>query len=536
LAKPVGQPGPVALLEDAAHLLRRASLETLLCHWVGSVPLAVVLISFWMQATHPPVNDAALAAEALAAALLLIWMSCWRSVFAGRISRQLSGAANSAWSPGRIRRLIENQALLAATKPLMLLIALAAGFPFAKTVTFYRYAPVLADREQLDAVSLIAKARQLSRGNSLRTWIVQALLILLGLILFVNVAVTFIALPQLFRLLTGQETAFTRGGPGFFVGQLFLLSVVGATWLLFDPYVQTVYCLACFQAESVETGEDLRAGLRRIRSMTVAAVLAVLMVIPAVARADDSVRPAELEQALRRQMQSPEYNWRIPPPESAGSQAPWIIAATDRAIQAVQAAVRWAGKMIEDILRWIFGGFRLSPLPLGGVAPGAALHWSIQLLMLLAAALLGLLVWRAFRMRRKKAGQSAHPAPAPVRMEDEDLLASRLAESEWLELGERYLAEGNLRFALRSFYLATLAWLGRVQLLAIHPGKTNREFEVELRRKARQSPAAQELFSANVRAFERAWYGLHDVLEQDTSEFRRRSEEMKSHLDRRVAL
>jgi hypothetical protein len=97
-------------------------------------------------------------------------------------------------------------------------------------------------------------------------------------------------------------------------------------------------------------------------------------------------------------------------------------------------------------------------------------------------------------------------------------------------MAERCLAEGNPRLALRAFYLANLAWLARQQYLTINVGKTNREFEVELRRKARQSPEARELFSANVRAFERAWYGLHDVFEEDTHDFRQRAEQMKTLL------
>jgi hypothetical protein len=38
-----------------------------------------------------------------------------------------------------------------------------------------------------------------------------------------------------------------------------------------------------------------------------------------------------------------------------------------------------------------------------------------------------------------------------------------------------------------------------------------------------------------VRAFERAWYGLHDVLEGEPQEFRKRGEEMKTRLSAGVA-
>jgi hypothetical protein len=260
-----------------------------------------------------------------------------------------------------------------------------------------------------------------------------------------------------------------------------------------------------------------------------------LLVLPVVTRAADSVGPRELEQAVRQTMQSPEYNWRVPPPATAASQTPWIILATDRAIKAMQSALKWAGKMIGRLLRWIFGGLGISPMPIGGQAPSAALHWSVWVLIGLAAALTGWVVWRAWGLRRKRPLVAARPSIVPVRLEDEDLTADRLPEAGWLELAERCLAEGNLRLALRAFYLANLAWLGRQEFLTIDPGKTNREFEVELRRRARQSPEARELFSANVRAFERAWYGLHDVLEEDAREFRHRGEEIKTRLSTGVA-
>jgi hypothetical protein len=255
----------------------------------------------------------------------------------------------------------------------------------------------------------------------------------------------------------------------------------------------------------------------------------VLAVIAPMARAADAVSPSDLERAVRQQMQAPEYNWRIPPPESAASKTPWIVAATDRAIKAVQAGLKWAGNAIDRVLKWIFGGLGISPMPMGGQAPGAALHWSIRLLIVLAVAMVAFVAWRALRVRRKKAAELSGPAVA-VRLEDEGLTADRLPESEWLQIAERCLAEGNARLALRAFYLANLAWLGRQQYLTIHAGRTNREFETELRRKARQSPEARELFAANVRAFERAWYGLHEVSEDDAYDFRQRSEEMKALL------
>ncbi len=533
MAGPVEQPGTLALLEDAAHLLRRAPFSIVLLHWIGSAPFALALLLAWNDLTHPPVSDLVCAVESLALALLLLWMNCWRSAFADRLHQELTGAPEPPWTARRIWRVIANQAFMAATKPIVLPLSLAAIFPLADAVAFYRNIACLAGREGLDRVAVTAKARDLARRDRFQCWLLQCVLLLLSLVVMLNVAITFILLPQLVRLFTGYESAFTRSGASFFANRLFLLLVLVSTWLVFDPFVQSVYCLRCFRAESVETGEDLRAGLRRIRSSIAksgVAAAALLASIAAPLLGAASVSPKQLEQAVRQTMQAPEYNWRIPPPAADPSKTPWIVLATDRAIRAAQAAIHWAGRMLDRLLRWIFGGLGLSPMPPGGRAPGAALHWSVWALIGLTAALIWWVAWRAFALRRRKPAVAARPLAEPVRLDDDSLTADRLPEAGWLEMAERCLREGNLRLALRAFFLANLAWLGQEKFLAIDVGKTNREFEMELRRKARQWPEARELFSANVRAFERVWYGLHDVDAEDAWEFRTRSEEIKTRL------
>jgi Domain of unknown function (DUF4129) len=251
------------------------------------------------------------------------------------------------------------------------------------------------------------------------------------------------------------------------------------------------------------------------------------------APAADAVTPAELERAVRQAMESPEYNWRIPPTAAAHGDTPWIVTATERAIRAVRSATQWVGRLIDRLLRWIFGGPAISPMPVGGRTPNAGLHWSVWAMIAVAVGLAGWAMSRALGRRRRDGAAAA--IPAAVRLEDESLTADRLPEDEWIALAERCLAEGNLRAALRAFYLANLAWLVGERLLTIQPGRTNRDFELELRRRARHAAEARELFAANVRAFERAWYGMHDVGESDTAEFRQRGEEMKRSLRAQVA-
>jgi hypothetical protein len=141
----------------------------------------------------------------------------------------------------------------------------------------------------------------------------------------------------------------------------------------------------------------------------------------------------------------------------------------------------------------------------------------------------GWIAWRRrwFQRARRKPAASALEA---VLLDAEDLTADRLPEESWLELAARMLQEENFRLALRAYYLANLAWLGRHEFLTIDSGKTNREYELELRRKARAFTEPRQLFAANIAAFERAWYGQHAVSADDTGEFRRRIESIKQAL------
>jgi hypothetical protein len=164
-----------------------------------------------------------------------------------------------------------------------------------------------------------------------------------------------------------------------------------------------------------------------------------------------------------------------------------------------------------------------------GEPPSAGLHWSVYVLMGVVVLAAAWLVWRKLRARRAPP-EIAAGAVAAIRLDAEDLSADRLPEEKWNELAERSLREGNPRLALRAFYLASLAWLGRREFLALHPGKTNREYELELRRRARAFPDARGLFAANVAAFEGAWYGMHEVGSADVGEFRGRIEGIKAKL------
>jgi hypothetical protein len=541
VAEPLARDGAIPALEDAVRLLRQAPLATLLCHWVGSAPFALVAMWCWNDLTNPRTLDSTGALESFALALLLAWMNCWRAVFAGRLRRQLSGAGTltssagglaagsipTPWTTGRLWRMVASQSFFGATKLVIMPLAWLTVFPLASTVAFYRNVAVLADREDLDPLQLMAKARKLAGVQTGQSWALLPPLAFLHFLITVNLAIVLGVLPQLVRMLTGYESAFSRSGIYFAFNPLFFLLVIAVSWIAFDPFVQAVYCVRCFRGESLETGEDLRAGLRRIRS-GVPAVAAALLFVAMAAHSLAAVPPGELEKSVQQTMQSREYDWRLPPAASSPAQISWPVRLVDHMVAGIKAVSVAIGDAVQRFLHWISGNRQM--VPKLGAPPSIGLHRSLYALIGVVVLAALAILWSRRQARKRTPAGALGGLASVIRLDAEDLTPDRLPEERWLELADECLREGNFRLALRALYLANLAWLGRREFLTIDAGKTNREYELELKRRARAFPEARGLFAGNVAAFERAWYGLHNVGMEDVGEFRGRVGQMKAIL------
>jgi hypothetical protein len=242
-----------------------------------------------------------------------------------------------------------------------------------------------------------------------------------------------------------------------------------------------------------------------------------------------AVSPEQLSRSIDQVLQKREFAWRMPRDEPVESDAPkgWLARALQFFVDLVREAVKEAAHGLLQALRWI-GRLLLkswpSPIPgLSGLSRwGAGLVYSLQILLLfLIALLVGVLVVLMFRVqrRRRPAVVLAEPVSARPDLSDENVAADQLPEDGWLNLARAMMEEGNLLLALRAFYLASLAHLAARQLISIAFFKSNREYETELRRRARALPDVQDAFSQNVAAFDRAWYGLHVVTQAALQEF-----------------
>jgi hypothetical protein len=375
---------------------------------------------------------------------------------------------------------------------------------------------------------LIAKARKLAGPDQRQGWGILLLLAILYLVLVVNLAILLALLPQLIRMLTGYESVFSRGGTYFVRNSLFWLATLAVAWIAFDPFIQAVYCIRYFKLESRETGEDLRAALRvTMRRIPLLVDSGATLAWGFASGPPAQLAPADLDRAIQQTLQSSDYAWRLAPVPQHAAGVPWLVAATDRLVDHAKAGLHSVGDAIDRFVEWLVEKFSPPSRTAPAAPPVTALHWSIYALI---AAMLTLAAAIAWRMRRAQNGKAAHIAAAtgaPVNLRDENLLASQLPEDRWMALAEDCARQGDLRSALRALYLANLAWLGRGEWIAIHPGKTNREYELEVRRKMRGFPEACSLFAANIVSFEGAWYGMHEVTAGDLDLLRQRLQRMK---------
>jgi hypothetical protein len=519
--------GALQLLEDAVRLLRDAPFSTLAWHYAGSLPMAAGGAFFWNEITHPSTEGPRLVVDALLLAVLLGWLNICRAVYASRLRDQLAGFPPQSAGVCAIWRMAPVQVLLGATKLAVLPLAILSTILLAPAVAFYRNAAALSAREA-DTGQLIAKARRFARYRGSQSWKALGLLACLYPLILANVVMTLAILPQFTRMLTGYESVFSRLGPNLLEDPLFWTLAFALTWLIFDPFVGAVYCLRCFQAEAAGTGEDVKAVIRSLqRGVAVAALLVLSCAIPLHAQ----TAPApDLQRAVQDAARSPEYDWRIAPKLNEKQQPSWFVAATDRIVDTTRAFLRSITDAIDRLLRWIFGQSE-GPTSRSGAPPAGSLPAGLWILIVLILAAAGYaFVRRRYPPQRKVVPGNA-TTPVATQEDAEDMDPLRFPEQAWIDLAERALAEQNWRLAMRAFYLASLGWLGRREFLQIHSGKTNREYELELRRRTRTVPQARDLFAGNVAAFERAWYGMHEIGGEDVERFRTHMREMQQYLE-----
>ncbi len=432
-----------------------------------------------------------------------MWKNVWQAVFAAKLYEVLSPRDARI---GNVLRLIVMQAAL---QPLGLVLML----PFPWLIAFFRNVALFA---ALGVAEPVATARRQAMLWTRQNWGVLALMSLGALLLFLNLLITIAFLPQLVRTFLGIEGDLARLGAGI-LNRTTVAVAIALTWLVIDPLLDAVYVLRCFYGESIATGADLSAALRRAAATILLAVMIFGIVPrPAVAQeapAHPTIDPARLDRSMDEVVHRREFTWRTARPageEPRGRWVGWVRSAFDMA----DSLWEWAKKKIRDLFeqkQGTEGGGRDSPV-------------TRRILELLIGATVTLVTGAAvfFFMRRRSpvvAAEAVTIASPALNLADESLTADQLSEISWLNLAEEWLAKGDCRLALRALYLAGLNYLGDQGMVSIRRWKSGLDYRRELERRTRARPEISPVFSRNVALFERGWYGSHGVDRQMVEAF-----------------
>ncbi len=531
---------PIEMLEEAVHLIRSAGISSLWTYYVGSLPFMLALLQFWSEMSRDPFAPQRLPQAALTLTGLFVWMKVWQTIYTQRLWGALQGGPLRGWDWRRIAGVTANQIILQPLGLFLLPVALALLVPFGWFYAFYQGVTIFGGGEDASVKTVFRKAKRQALLWPGQNNFILAICKGFGLVVFLNLGVCILGVAYLLFSFFGIETPFSRSSAAF-LNTTFFAMLAGLTYLCLDPVIKVVYVLRCFYGESLESGEDLKADLRRFKvekGIAIAALVifcfapASLRAAPAPPPAEkaESVQPSALDRSIDEVIKRKEYTWRFPRERSEEETASKSVIREffESILKTLGKWLEAVGKAIKSFWNWLTRGS--SPkVNLGGA------NWDISiraLITLLAAACVGLLVWllikiwRNYRPDSSQALEAEAVAPTPD-LNDENVAADQLPEDGWSRLARELLGRGEWRLALRAFYLASLAHLAERNLITIARWKSNQEYQRELGRRAHALPEVAGLFSENVSVFDRVWYGLHAVDEPMLEVFSRNVERMK---------
>jgi hypothetical protein len=523
----------IRIIEEAVHLLRTAPGVLLAGYYLGSVPFVLGLLYFWADMSRSAHANEYNAAAALGLAFLFVWMKFWQTVFARRIQAQISGDLQPRRSLRQIASITATQSLIQATRFIVIPVAGLLVVPFGFCYAFYQNATAHAGEDVQDVTLTCQWAWRQAKLWPRQNHLLIGIFWLLGLVIFLNLSLATLIIPQLMKSLLGVESIFTLSGIRVILNSTFWIAMLGMTYLFLDPFIKTAYVLRCFYGSALGSGEDLKTELNRILNPGAKIIAGLLIVILCVApvlsiaKTPVPVSAGELDQSIEEIMNRPEFSWRMPR-ETAGQKEPETMGPLEAALKwlldMITKGIKTIGEWITRFLDWLES---LLPKSEGQPLSGnknwkTPLRMVLLLLLFLFLAIMAFIFIRIWQRRRTGPVETISAAATPVPdLSDEKVKADDLPTNRWLSLAGELAEKEELRLAMRALYLATLAHLADHEMITIESYKSNREYEDELTRRAHEHGELILIFSKSLNVFERAWYGMYHIARSEFDSFAR---------------
>lgn len=513
------------LIEEGVGLLRQAPLSAHLAYYIGAIPFWIGLLYFISDMSRSAYAANHLADASLGMALLYVWNKCWQTVYTARLRAIAEGRNDEPWTRARILRMIAAQASLQPWGLILRPIAILITIPKVWVSSFYQCVTVVGDGAESER-SVTARAWEQAKLWPKQAHGVVGTIYIFTFFVWANMCIVLAVLPVLLKTLFAIDTEFSRG-MSYYANSTYLTATVALTSLAVDPLRKAVYTIRCFRGSAIESGTDLSADLARLRARsTFAAVMAAALFLSASpsglaetpVEKPKAADATELDQRISDVLSRREFAWRTPREtveKASEADHGWLQGWVESAGKSLDRWMSATGRQIGRLYRWAKNLINPPSVPRPS-APGS-LDWiglGKALLVILGGALVVLLVWMGVRWWQglRKKVVTATPALAAVPdLRSEDIVADQLPEDGWLALARDHAARGELTLALRAAWLAGLAHLGHRELINISRHKTNRDYDRELRRRARDRAPLLMAFEQNLLSFECSWYGNHEV-------------------------
>jgi hypothetical protein len=479
---------PVELLEEALQILRGAGTSILIQYWTGAIPFGIALLLL-LHDMSLSWGAELLLRDSFACAAAYLWLSYWKSRASRATMSLLTGEQEAELS--RVNG-FARQAIFQTMKLFVMPFAVASilGWP-AGSALFRTLALGTSFRKAFTA------ATERYAENLLAFVIVAAL----TAIAYVNILIMFLAIPTLWKMLTGIETDWSRMAMAGASG-IFAVAAV-ATWLLIDPWIQTYCLLRVFYLNARSDGRDLLRDIGRLAAMMLICLLAVSAPLCA-----EQTAQQRLDQSIDHVASSSgDYRWLRTEKDSSKS---FLTELAQKIEDSFGRFKSWIQMWWHRLMRALTGDERHREDAKPAQPRVQELRWTLGVLAALICGGIVALFFRRGRIRAIKAGPAAGTNPVVADVLDENILPSEVQQEEWLRKALEYLANDETRLAARAFYLANLSYLGAQSLLSLSLWKSNRLYERELARQPK-AHSLQLAFAAANRLYERAWYGMREL-------------------------
>jgi len=542
----VGEDGCLDLIERAFHLLRCSPLSVPALYYLGAVPFVLGLLFFLTDMLASPFAASRCIGGSLGLGAAYIWMRVWQSLFCLRLGDILMNRVPQRITVNWVFRQVYLHTAYAAWGLLLVPVSVLIMIPFAWVFAWVNNLCIVDLTKNIpgEAASIAFSATM--PWPKQNHYLISVLSLFCGFVFF-NIVSFLVAFPGLLKSLAGVETQFTQS-MHWVASTTFWSMAVALTYLVVDPLVKAVYLSRFYSCESIRSGEDLLAELKRrpvLRGRSLgrlAMLLLFFLTAPPVLAENDvlivepsaGVDATALDTSIERVMQRPEFTWRMPrdfAPEQ--DKAPGFFAGfLDSVFKWMKQTGRTFFKSLRSFLMWLHEKFGSHKFPgkHGTFSPEIFRQLAILLLLVFSGILLGYAI-KLFRSRRRPKSIADSAVPLPIDLESESVTASLLEEDEWIALAREMVQAGELRKAVRAWFLAGLALLSREELVVIFQSKSNMEYRRELVRRARRYSDVIPGFTQSISVFERAWYGIRPVTMEEIGQMEQYMEGMRHGLE-----